>query len=98
MNGTQPTPTHHAARASWMAPVIAVVFVMFSRNIPNRTPVASLIIGGVAYLMYITGLAAAIYALATMRRVGRRGVLVPAFIGFVISGSLVAMFTLLILG
>lgn len=97
MNETQPTSTHHAARASWMAPVIAVVFVMFSRNIPGRTPVASLIIGGVAYLLYIAGLVAAIYALATMRRVGKRGVLAPALIGFVISGGLVAIFTLLIL-
>src|SRR6266513_2684068 len=96
MSEVATTPTHQAARASWLAPVIAFCFVAFSRNIPNRTPVTSLIIGGVAYLFYVAGLFAAIYALATMRRVGKRGVLIPAIIGFVLSGTLVLIFSALI--
>jgi hypothetical protein len=90
------TATHQAARASWMAPLLAVVFVMFARNIPNKTAIASLIIGGVAYLFYIVGFCCAVYALTTMRRTGRAGVLVPAIIGLLISGSLTLVFTLLI--
>lgn len=90
------TATHQAARASWMAPLLAVIFVMFARNIPNKSAIASLIIGGVAYLFYIVGFCCAVYALATMRRTGRSGVLVPSIIGLLISGSLTIIFTLLI--
>jgi len=86
-----------AARASWVAPLVAIGFVFFSRNIPNRTAVASLIIGSIAYLLYIVGLVLSIVALVGMRKVGRSGVLLPALVGLVFSGGLVVVFTGLIL-
>ena len=88
--------THQAARASWMAPLLAFAIIFFARNIPNKTAIASLIIGGVAYLFYIVGFCCGVYALATMRRTGRSGVLAPAIIGLLISGSLTLIFTVLI--
>jgi hypothetical protein len=85
-----------AARASWIAPIIAVGFVMFSHNIPNRGAVASMIIGSVAFLFYIAGLVLAIIALAGMKKAGRSGVLVPALAGLVINGALVVVFASLL--
>ncbi|MGD1276427.1 MAG: hypothetical protein ABR964_04290 [Tepidisphaeraceae bacterium] len=82
-----------AAKASWLAPIIAVALNVF---VPAETRQEKLTRGLISLGMYILGLIFGFIALASMRRYGRGGILVPALIGVCVNGALVLMFTLVI--
>lgn len=72
------------ARAAWIAPLVAFGFNFFSKNIPNRGPLTSLIIVGVAMLLFLAGVVCAVLAFAK-KAPKEAGVIVPATVGLVIS-------------
>jgi hypothetical protein len=87
-----------AARASWIAPLVAVVLncctvVSGFRN--SRE--SNLIVGYASYAIYIFGLIAGIVALTKLGRYGSKGILIPALIGVAINGLLVVAITILII-
>ena len=81
-----PSRAQQAARASWMAPLVVIIFnyVIKSAGFSGSTARA-LVIGSVSLLLYLAGLAFGIYALSQVRSAGRKGVLAPAIVGLVLN-------------
>ena len=67
-----PSRAQQAAKASWMAPLIVIIFnfVLKSGSL-SRSPSRSLVIAAVSLVIYIGGLLLAIYALSRVRSAGR---------------------------
>jgi hypothetical protein len=82
-----------AAKASWMAPVIAIGLNVLTTTMDGQS---RMIIGFASFALYILGLCMGIAALWMMRKYGRRGILIPGIIGVVINGGLVLLFTVLL--
>src|SRR5947209_1169723 len=82
-----------AAKASWVAPIIAVALNFLTNG---AGPQARAVSGFVSLGLYIVGLILGIVALAGVRKYGRKGVLVPAIVGVCINGALVLLFALVI--
>src|SRR5512132_4076848 len=82
-----PSRVQQAARASWMAPLVVIIFnyVIKSAGLSGSTARA-LVIGFVSLLLYLAGLGFAIYALSQVRSAGRQGILAPAIVGLVLNG------------
>jgi hypothetical protein len=79
-----------AAKASWMAPVIAIILGFLANNSRDRS--GSLIMAFANMGLITIGFALGIVALLGIRRHGREGVLGPAIIGLVINGLFLAGF------
>jgi hypothetical protein len=76
-----------AAKASWLAPLIVIIFNFVIKNASLPASQArSLVIAVVSLLFYFGGLVLAIYALSQVRSAGRKGVLAPALAGFILNG------------
>jgi ABC-type glycerol-3-phosphate transport system permease component len=76
-----------AAKASWLAPLIVIIFNFVIKNASLPASQArSLVIGVVSLLIYLGGLVLAVYALSQVRSAGRRGVLAPAIVGLILNG------------
>jgi len=80
---------HQAARASWRAPIVAILFGMVSFTLREQSRTVAIIIGGANVLIILLGLIFSIVALCGMR--GRRGIIAPATIGLVINLVLVVL-------
>ena len=78
-----------AARLSWLAPIVAIVFLVVAGGVGETEPVAR-IIGVVGMLILLAGIALGIIALANVRRAGRDGVLGPAIVGLSVNFLLLA--------
>ena len=65
-----------AARASWIAALAGLLVTVLDKA-PSYDPQRSLLVG----LLFLSGLAAAIYALSQVRHVGKSNLLVPALFG-----------------
>lgn len=86
-----------AAKASWVAPIVAVALNVISNSaMQGRTEKA--IIGFASLAIYLIGLVSGIIALSLVRKYGRRGILIPAIVGVCINGSLVVLFGVVIVG
>lgn len=87
-----------AARASWVAPVIALglgCLTNTARQDPSHTSrTAELLIGGVNVCLILTGFVLGIVALFGIRRYGREKILAPALTGIILNGFFVAIFGL----
>jgi glycerol uptake facilitator-like aquaporin len=80
--------------ASWVAPIAVVLMNQIINNTERAgTAMTSSIIGFASYGLYAFGLVLGVYALTTVRKLGRKGVLIPAVIGILINGLLLAIFT-----
>ncbi len=93
----RPSRPQRLATASWMCPVliIALNFALQPvRSDPASRGMATMIFGIAALVLAIVGLGSGLTALASVRRHGRRGILVPAMIGSVISSLYVATFVI----
>ena len=76
-----------AAKASWLAPLIVIIFNFVIKNASLPVSQArSLVIAVVSLLFYLGGLVLAIYALSQVRSAGRKGVLAPALVGLILNG------------
>src|ERR1700693_4730404 len=82
-----PSRAQQAAKASWLAPLIVIIFNFVIKNASLPASQArSLVIAVVSLLLYLGGLGLAIYALSQVRSAGRKGVLAPALAGLVLNG------------
>ena len=82
-----PSRARQAARASWMAPLIAIIFNYTIKNAGLGASTArGLVIGIVSLILYLAGLVLAVYALSQVRSAGRKGILAPAIVGLVLNG------------
>jgi ABC-type glycerol-3-phosphate transport system permease component len=81
-----PSRAQQAAKASWMAPLIVVIFNYVLKSSLQRTGSRSLVIVVVSLVIYVAGLLLAIYALSQVKTAGRKGVLAPAIVGLLLNG------------
>ena len=82
--------SRRAARLGWICPVISlIVFVLliFDRQIIARKIIPIFV--QVALLLIAVGLVSGIAALFGVSKHGRKGILVPAIVGIIISGLLI---------
>src|SRR6202162_754387 len=82
-----PSRAQQAAKASWLAPLIVIIFnfVIKNASLP-ASQTRSLVIAVVSLLFYLGGLVLAIYALSQVRSAGRKGGLAPALVGLILNG------------
>jgi hypothetical protein len=87
-----------AARASWIAPCIALGLGVVSNSVLNNghprgsaENTAQMVVGGVTVLMIVTGLVLGVIALFSVRRHGREKILTPAIVGVCINGVMVGL-------
>ena len=89
-SGSAPLPpsrAQQAAKASWLAPLIVIMFNFVIKNASLPASQArSLVIAVVSLFIYLGGLVLAIYALSQVGSAGRKGVLAPALAGLVLNG------------
>jgi|ERR1017187_2002125 uncharacterized membrane protein YsdA (DUF1294 family) len=81
---------HRAAMLGWVCPVISLIvfaLLIFDRQIVARKIIP--IIVEVALLLIGVGLIFGIVALFGVSKHGRKGILVPAIVGIIISGLLI---------
>lgn len=83
---TPPSRAQQAAKASWMAPLIVVIFNYMIKSSLQRTGSRSMVIVVVSLVIYVAGLLLAIYALSQVKAAGRKGVLAPALVGLLLNG------------
>lgn len=81
-----PPRAQQAAKASWMAPLIVVIFNFVLKSSLQRTGSRSLVIVVGSLVIYLVGLLLAIYALSQVKTAGRKGVLAPAIVGLLLNG------------
>jgi hypothetical protein len=88
-------PARTAAKASWMAILIPVpVRLAIQTSVRDAGADAwmlGLVSAAVTIGCVLVGLAAGVYALTQVRRVGSKGVLTPALIGTVVNAALFAI-------
>jgi ABC-type glycerol-3-phosphate transport system permease component len=85
--GVAPSRAQQAARASWMAPLVVIIFNFLLKNARlANSSAASLVIAVFSLFLYVAGLSFAVYALSQVRTAGRQGVLVPAIVGLLLNG------------
>ena len=77
-----------AAKASWLAPLVAVALFAIALVFDNLMRAVVL---GFGVILLIVGLFASLVALATMRRYGRNEILRPAIIGFCLNLALLLL-------
>jgi ABC-type glycerol-3-phosphate transport system permease component len=85
--GVAPSRAQQAARASWMAPLVVILFNFVLKNGGAASSMsATMVIAAVSLILYVAGFAFAIYALSRIRANGREGVLAPAIVGLLLNG------------
>jgi hypothetical protein len=90
---TQPRPikisfAHLAAKLSWGCPASIFLLSIVSR----QAGVPPIILDLVALVLMLAGFSFGIIALFGISRHGRKGVLAPAIVGFVLNGLLLSIF------
>lgn len=93
----RPNFYQQAAKASWVAPVVALVLGCLTRGSSERSPMTGGIVGLINVAMTFTGLVMGIVALFGVRKYGSRGILAPAIVGLVLNGLLVGSLIAVIL-
>jgi hypothetical protein len=84
-----------------MAPLVGIGLNAIT-NMQQQTSGTSassvkMVVGFTSFAIYILGLIFGIFALTRIPKYGTKGILVPAIVGVVIDGLLVAVFSLVIL-
>ena len=81
-----------AARASWLAPLIAVSLNCFAGDTTSRVPALGLLVSGVQIVLLIGGIIAGAYALLGARQTPDGGrVIAPAAIGVLLCTGLLGL-------
>ena len=81
---------HQAAKASWLAPLIAMIasfFMRHAREVDQRMAIMGLFL----VALYGLGLILGVVAMTGIPRHGRRGILIPALIGVVLNAGILAL-------
>ena len=91
---TGPSFFQQAAKASWLAPIVAIAANFVLRNV-DQPEQRMVIVGLMLLVLYGLGLCLGLVALAGVSSHGRRGILVPALIGVLLNaGILVISFSI----
>jgi hypothetical protein len=81
-----------AARASWLAPLIAVSLNCFAGDATSRIPTLGLLVSGLQIVLLAGGIAAGVYALLGARKTRDGGrVIAPAAIGVLLCTGLLGL-------
>ena len=90
VSGTN-TAFHQCAKASWVAPLIAIALGCFGNAAVRggTDPMVSVIMGVINILLILGGLTCGIIALCGVKRHGSSGILAPAIVGVVLNGVFV---------
>jgi hypothetical protein len=95
MTRSEKPPLHvQAAKASWLAPVLAIVGTTIAKS---RTSAAGwdpsgVILDVLVFVLCLIGVVSGIVALSGLRRHGRAGILAPALAGTVLSAAILTLF------
>jgi hypothetical protein len=81
------TRFHQAAKASWVAPIVAFALSCLSRGMASEPgeKIGFLVLSLAMVAMIVAGLICGIVALCGMKRVGTRGIIAPAIVGVVLN-------------
>ncbi len=85
----QPTTAfaYQAAKASWVGPIFIFFIFVFGHQVKARV-----VLELIALVLMAAGFCLAIAALFGIRKYGRKGILAPALVGFVLNGLLLFIF------
>jgi len=86
-----------AAKLSWVLPLAGLAFSVMTNQATKQfedSRTIAIVNAAVLLLLLLSGLICAIYAFCGIPRQGRRGILVPAVIGSVLSGLFLGLFAL----
>ena len=77
----------HAAKASWLAPLVVVIFnFVVKSSLPAGESGRLYVIALFSVLIYLVGLGLAVFALSRVRSAGKKGVVIPACVGLALNG------------
>lgn len=76
------------ARASWIVPVIAIFVPSFVRGMAQPVRVVTDL---VTLLLCVLAVISAVYAMLQIRSLGKKKILLPALVGLVMNGLLIAI-------
>ncbi len=82
-----PSFYHQAAKASWCAPLLVFLMILFGRNIASRVFVEL-----IAFILFVSGFGLAVAALTGIRKHGKKGILVSSLAGLSINGLMLLIF------
>jgi hypothetical protein len=85
-----------AANAAWFAPLLTILCNVVGTMLKVE-PIVSTAIAFFGFALILFGFGAAIFALASMRKYGIRGILIPALIGLVINSFIIYLLVDLVL-
>jgi hypothetical protein len=83
--GATNTIFHQAAKAAWVAPLIAMLLGCLTSQVHQSAPPMRMILGVVYLLLILGGFALAIVAFCGIKRYGPVGILAPAIAGLIIN-------------
>jgi hypothetical protein len=80
-----------AARASWAAPIMAVVVLTLTASLRARIPIVALTLFVAVVVVFVGGLALGAFAVSGIRVHGREGIAGNAFVGVGLSGVMLVL-------
>jgi hypothetical protein len=76
---------HQAAKAAWVAPLIAIMLGCLTSTIREANPTIAIVIGVTNGLIILAGFVMAIVAFLGVKRYGPAGIIAPAIVGLLIN-------------
>ena len=86
-----------AAKAAWMAPLIAFTLGCCTRGAIRGAPVVGIVIAGFQLLLILGGLGLGVFALTGVRKHGSSGIMAPAIIGIALNIGIIALNVILVI-
>src|SRR5260221_7709900 len=76
---------HQAAKAAWVAPLIAILLGCVTSTVRDTNPTMAIVIGATNGLLILAGFVMAIVAFFGVKRYGPAGIIAPAIVGLLIN-------------
>jgi hypothetical protein len=86
-----------AAKAAWMAPLIAFLLGCCTVGAKRGAPSASLVISMIQLLLILAGVGLGIFALTGVGKHGSEGILAPAIVGLVLNVGIIALNVIMVI-
>jgi hypothetical protein len=86
-----------AAKAAWMAPLIAFTLGCCTRGAIRGAPAVGFVIAGFQLLLILGGLGLGVFALTGVRKHGSTGILAPAIVGIILNVGIIALNVVLVI-
>ena len=88
--GATNTIYHQAAKAAWVAPLVALLLGCLGSTTREANPTMGIVIGVTNVLLILTGFVLAIVAFFGVKRYGTAGIIAPAIVGLIINMIVIA--------